>query len=163
MVGFLQSNSKNIKFGYTEFNLPKDIIYLSASLKPIRKDKNEIEENIRKLKDKKENSQPLRVKTGGSTFKNPINQSTKKVYELINESIDSQVSFGDAKISEKHSNFFINSKNASFENMLNLINFVKSKIKKKKPAYPLSWNWKLLNNEKKNFSFRIRILQRASH
>ena len=42
----------------------------------------------------------------------------KKFGNLIKESVDNQVSFGDAKISDKHSNFFINSKNASFENML---------------------------------------------
>ena len=73
----------------------------------------------------------MRVKTGGSTFKNPINQSEKKVWELIKESVDSQASFGDARISDKHNNFFINSKNASFENMLNLINFVKNRVKEK--------------------------------
>ena len=44
--------------------------------------------------------------------------------------MDVETSFGDAKISNKHSNFFINSKNASFENMYNLINFVKEKVKK---------------------------------
>jgi len=84
------------------------------------------------LKEKKENSQPLRVKTGGSTFKNPKNKSEKKVWELIKESVDTQTAFGDAKISDKHCNFFINSKNASFENMLDLINFVKKKVKEKK-------------------------------
>ena len=83
------------------------------------------------IKRKKKNSQPLRVKTGGSTFKNPINQSEKKAWELIKYSVDNQTSFGDAKISEKHSNFLVNSKNASFENMYNLINFVKSKVKEK--------------------------------
>ena len=92
---------------------------------------NEVKENIHRLKEKKEKSQPLRVKTGGSTFKNPKNQTEKKVWELIQDSIDGQISFGDAKISEKHSNFFVNSKNASFENMYNLINFVKSKVKEK--------------------------------
>ena len=107
--------SKDIRFGYRESNLPKDLIFLSASF----------------LTKKKENSQPLRVKTGGSTFKNPINQSEKKVWELIKESVDSQASFGDARISDKHNNFFINSKNASFENMLNLINFVKNRVKEK--------------------------------
>ena len=45
--------------------------------------------------------------------------------------MDSQISFGDAKISEKHSNFFINSNNASFKNMYDLINFVKNNVKKK--------------------------------
>ena len=123
--------SKDIRFGYRESNLPKDLIFLSASFLTKRKDRNEIEENIRVLKEKKENSQPLRVKTGGSTFKNPINQSEKKVWELIKESVDNQASFGDARISDKHNNFFINSKNASFENMLNLINFVKNRVKQK--------------------------------
>ena len=71
-------NSKNIKFDYRKTNLPKDLVFLSASFKTSKKDKNEIEENIHNLKEKKENSQPLRVKTGGSTFKNPKDQSEKK-------------------------------------------------------------------------------------
>ena len=124
-------NSKNVNFDYRKTDLPKNLIFLSASFKTHKKRRNEIIENIHKLKERKKNSQPLRVKTGGSTFKNPINQSEKKVWELIKESVDNQVSFGDAKISEKHSNFFINSKNASFDNMCNLIEFVKNKVKKK--------------------------------
>ena len=122
-------NSKNIKFDYRQTNLPKNFIFLSASFKTIKKDKTQIEENINKLKEKKQNSQPLRVKTGGSTFKNPKNSFKKKVWELIRENVDNQVSFGDAKISEKHSNFFINSSNASFKNMYDLINFVKKRVK----------------------------------
>ena len=124
-------NSRDINFEYRKTNLPKNLIFLSASFKTVKKNRSEVEENIHRLKEKKEKSQPLRVKTGGSTFKNPKNQSEKKVWELIKESVDSQVSFGDAKISEKHYNFFINSRNASFENMYNLINFVKSKVKEK--------------------------------
>ena len=124
-------NSKNIKFGYRQTNLPKDLIFLSASFKTTKKNKKKIEENIHILKEKKENSQPLRVKTGGSTFKNPKNQLDKKVWEIIRENVDNQISFGDAKISEKHSNFFINSNNASFKNMYDLINFVKKNVKEK--------------------------------
>ena len=124
-------NSKDIKFDYRKTDLSKNLIFLSASFKTNKKDRSEIVENIYRLKEKKEKTQPLRVKTGGSTFKNPKTQSKRKVWELIKESVDSQVSFGDAKISDKHSNFFINSKNASFENMYNLINFVKSKVKEK--------------------------------
>ena len=124
-------NSRDINFNYRKTNLPKNLIFLSASFKANKKNMNEVMENIHRLKEKKEKSQPLRVKTGGSTFKNPKSQTEKKVWELIQESIDGQISFGDAKISEKHSNFFVNSKNASFENMYNLINFVKSKVKEK--------------------------------
>ena len=122
-------NSKNIRFDYRQTDLPKNLIFLSASFKTTKKDKTQIEENINKLKEKKQNSQPLRVKTGGSTFKNPKNSIKKKVWELIRENVDSQISFGDAKISEKHSNFFINSNNASFKNMYDLINFVKKRVK----------------------------------
>ena len=124
-------NSKDINFDYRKTDLSKNLIFLSASFKTNKKNRNEIVENIYRLKEKKEKSQPLRVKTGGSTFKNPKSQSKRKVWELIKESVDSQVSFGDAKISDIHSNFFINSKNASFENMYDLINFVKLKVKEK--------------------------------
>jgi len=124
-------NSKDINFDYRKTDLSKNLIFLSASFKTNKKKRSEIIENIHILKERKKNSQPLRVKTGGSTFKNPINQSEKKAWELIKYSVDNQTSFGDAKISEKHSNFLVNSKNASFENMYNLINFVKSKVKEK--------------------------------
>ena len=123
--------SKDINFDYRKTDLSKNLIFLSASFRTDKKNRSIIEEKIHRLKEKKKNSQPLRVKTGGSTFKNPKNQSEKKVWELIKESVDSNISFGDAKISNKHSNFFINSKNASFENMNNLINFVKLKVKEK--------------------------------
>ena len=76
------------------------------------------------LKEKKEKSQPTRIKTSGSTFKNPIDQSDKKVWQLIKESVPLEKSFGDASISEKHCNFFVNKGNAKFEDMKKLINFV---------------------------------------
>ena len=129
--GVYTINAKDINFGYRKTNLPKNLIFLSASLKTSKKNRTEIEETIEKLKKKKENSQPTRVKTGGSTFKNPKDQTDKKVWELIKQNVDETVSFGGAKISDKHSNFFINSKDASFENMYDLINFVKSQVKKK--------------------------------
>ena len=124
-------NSKNINFEYRQTNLPKNLIFLSASFKTNKKDKKEIEEKIYKFKQKKESTQPLRVKTGGSTFKNPKNHLEKKVWQIIKENVDNQISFGDAKISEKHSNFFININNASFKDMHDLINFVKKKVKEK--------------------------------
>ena len=124
-------NSKNIKFDYRKTDLPKNLIFLSASFKTYKKEKKEIEENIYKLKEKKAISQPLRVKTGGSTFKNPKNKLEKKVWQLIKENVDNQIRFGDAKISEKHSNFFINSNNATFKDMYDLINFVKKSVKEK--------------------------------
>ena len=83
------------------------------------------------MKEKKEKAQPTRIKTSGSTFKNPINQSDKKVWQLIKDSVPLEKSFGDASISEKHCNFFVNKGNAKFEDMKKLINFVSDSVFKK--------------------------------
>ena len=123
--------SKDIIFNYRSCNLPKDLTFLSASFKGNKKKKEQIKEEIKNLKVKKEKAQPTRVKTGGSTFKNPIKQTNKKVWEIIKESVPSDISFGDATISEKHSNFFINKGNASYRDMKKLIDFVKDNVKKK--------------------------------
>ena len=83
------------------------------------------------LKIKKDKNQPTKIKTSGSTFKNPINQTNKKVWELIKESVPLNTSFGDACISEKHSNFFVNKGNAKFIDMKKLIDFVTKSVLKK--------------------------------
>ena len=77
---------------------------------------------------KKEITQPTKVKTSGSTFKNPINQTNRKVWELIKSSVSTDISYGDAFISEKHANFFVNRKNARSTDMKSLINFVKKQV-----------------------------------
>ena len=117
-----------IKFSYRKCDLPKDIIFLSATLKGNKKNKNLIKKKINFLKNKKELAQPTRIKTGGSTFKNPINQTNKKVWELIKESVSLDTKFGDASISQKHCNFFINKGNAKSKDLEDLINKVKKKV-----------------------------------
>jgi UDP-N-acetylmuramate dehydrogenase len=111
--------------------LSDNLIFLSASFKGFKKNKDLIYDEIKILKEKKEQSQPTRIKTSGSTFKNPINQSNKKVWQLIKESVPLEKSFGDASISEKHCNFFVNKGNAKFEDMIKLINFVSDNVFKK--------------------------------
>ncbi len=122
--------SSKIKFEYRKNNLPKELIFLSASLKGRKKNQKDIESKINVLKVKKSETQPSQIKTGGSTFKNPKNQTQKKVWELINEIIPKNKMFGDAAISDKHSNFFVNKKNASYDQMKQLIDFVRLEIEK---------------------------------
>jgi UDP-N-acetylmuramate dehydrogenase len=117
--------ANDIIFSYRSCNLSKDIIFLSASFKGKKKDKKKIEEEIKFLKNKKEISQPTRVKTGGSTFKNPKDQTNKKVWELIQQSVPLNYNVGNAAISEKHCNFLINKGNASYKDMKNLIDYIK--------------------------------------
>ena len=123
--------AKDINFKYRDSGLSEDLIFLSASFKGFKKDKNIIKNEISLLKEKKEQTQPTRIKTSGSTFKNPIDQSDKKVWQLIKESVPLEKSFGDASISEKHCNFFVNKGNAKFEDMKKLIDFVSESVFKK--------------------------------
>ena len=100
-------------------------------LKEKKKNKSKIEDEIKKLRKNKDKAQPTKIKTSGSTFKNPVTQTKKKVWELIRESVSLDTRFGDACISKKHCNFFVNNNNASFNDMKKLIDFVKERVEKK--------------------------------
>tara|TARA_B100001175_G_C19512188_1_gene644593 strand:+ start:2185 stop:3087 length:903 start_codon:yes stop_codon:yes gene_type:complete len=123
--------AKDIKFEYRNNNLSEDLIFLSASFKGVKSNTLKIKNEMSKLKTEKEKNQPTKIKTSGSTFKNPISQTDKKVWELIKESVPLDKSFGDACISIKHCNFFINRGHATFKDMKNLIDFVAKKVLEK--------------------------------
>ena len=120
-----------VNFEYRNNDLAEDLIFLSASFKGRTKDKVEIENEVVKLKKKKDSTQPTKIKTRGSTFKNPIKQTDKKVWQLIKESVPLGSTFGDAGISDKHCNFFVNKNNATFNDMNKLIEFVRERVEKK--------------------------------
>jgi len=123
--------AKEVNFKYRDSGLSEDLIFLSASFKGYKKNKDIIKKDIKLFKERKEQAQPTKIKTSGSTFKNPIDQSNKKVWQLIKESVPLEKSFGDASISEKHCNFFVNKGNAKFEDMKKLIDFVSDSVFKK--------------------------------
>ena len=120
--------SSKIKFNYRAIELPQNLIFLSATFKGKEKNNLEIKKYMNDLIKKKEIAQPTKIKTSGSTFKNPINQTDKKVWELIKSSVPIDTSYGDAFISEKHANFFVNKKNARSSDMKSLISFVKKQV-----------------------------------
>ena len=121
----------NVKLLDPSKGLINELIFLSASFKGKKKKKAQIYEEIERLKNKKIISQPSRVKTGGSTFKNPINSSKLKVWEIIKNSVPAGCEFGDATISHQHFNFLVNKKDAKFNDMIKLINFIKKKVLEK--------------------------------
>ena len=123
--------SSSIKFDYRKNDLPRDLIFLSASFKGKFKRKDIVKKEMEIFKKKKDEAQPTQVKTGGSTFKNPIKQTNTKVWELIKSSVPKNTTFGDATISDKHSNFFVNKNNATFNDMKKLIDFIKKNVKEK--------------------------------
>ena len=123
--------ASKINFNYRSIELPKNLIFLSATFKGKEKNSSAISNYMNELNGKKELNQPTKIKTSGSTFKNPIKQTDKKVWELIRSSVPNETSFGDAIISKKHANFFVNKKNAKSADMKSLINFVKKNVKDK--------------------------------
>ena len=123
--------AKDIDFKYRDSRLSDNLIFLSASFKGYKKKSHLIKKKMKELKEKKEKAQPTRIKTSGSTFKNPLDQSDKKVWQLIKECVSQEKSFGDACISKKHCNFFVNKGNAKFEDMKKLIDFVSGSVLKK--------------------------------
>ena len=123
--------AKDINFKYRDSSLPDNLIFLSASFKGKKKNSNLIGKEMIELKKKKEEAQPTRIKTSGSTFKNPLDQTDKKVWQLIKESVSLEKSFGDACISKKHCNFFVNKGDAKFDDMKKLIEFVSESVLKK--------------------------------
>ena len=123
--------AKDINFKYRDSSLSDNLIFLSASFKGKKKKSNLIDKEMTELKKKKEEAQPTRIKTSGSTFKNPLDQTEKKVWQLIKESVSLEKSFGDACISKKHCNFFVNKGDAKFDDMKKLIEFVSESVLKK--------------------------------
>tara|TARA_B100000780_G_C21107135_1_gene447158 strand:+ start:430 stop:1332 length:903 start_codon:yes stop_codon:yes gene_type:complete len=120
--------SKDIKFSYRSTNLEKNLIITSIKLIGKISLKKKIEEKQKAMIERKKNSQPNQIKTCGSTFKNPKN---KKAWKLIKESKCENFKVGNAKISEKHCNFFVNNGNATSKELEELIKKVKDTVYKK--------------------------------
>ena len=85
--------TKDINFRYRDSGLSDDLIFLSASFRGFKKNNSLIKDEMNNLKEKKELAQPTKIKTSGSTFKNPLDQSDKKVWQLIKESVSLEKSF----------------------------------------------------------------------
>ena len=120
--------SSNIKFSYRGCNLDNKLIFISATFKGEKNRKKNIQKKINSMIEQKKKDQPSNIKTCGSTFKNP---EGNKAWKLIKDSGCVGMKIGDAYISEKHCNFFVNKGNAKSLDLENLINKVKSKVSDK--------------------------------
>ena len=120
---------KDINFFYRGTNLANHLIITSVKLKGINIDKVLIEKKQRKFIEEKKLSQPNQIKTCGSTFKNL--SSERKAWKLIKDTGCEELKEGDASISNKHCNFFVNNGNASATDIEKLINKVKKRVAEK--------------------------------
>ena len=117
---------EDIKFLYRGTNLTENLIIISAKFRGLTGDKEKIWKKQSDLVERKKLSQPSQIKTCGSTFKNI--DKNKKAWKLIKESGCDSFHEGDAVISQKHCNFFVNNGNAKSVDIENLIKKVKKTV-----------------------------------
>lgn len=108
---------KDLHFSYRHSELGQDMICLSVRLKGTFGNRDEIARRMQDIADAREDSQPLRTPTGGSTFKNP---DGVKAWSLIDGAGCRGLQIGGARVSEKHCNFLINVGNATAQDIEDL-------------------------------------------
>jgi len=128
-LSVIEIKKEDIKFFYRGTNISKDLVIISAKLKGSSSVKEKIEKKQSEFIEKKKSSQPSQIKTCGSTFKNI--SKDKKAWMLIKEAGCEDYREGDAIISQKHCNFFVNNGNAKSSDIEKLINKVKNDVKEK--------------------------------
>ena len=137
-------SSKDIKFSYRKCDLPQDYIILEATFDANIGDPSALHLKMQNQLAQRDETQPTKERTAGSTFQNPSGFSSTgkiddvhdlKAWKLIDEAGMRGATYGGAKISEKHSNFLINTGNATADELESLGEqvrksvFQKSKVK----------------------------------
>jgi UDP-N-acetylmuramate dehydrogenase len=116
---------QELGYGYRSCALPKDWIFVGARLQGIAASQETIAETIRIFLEKREQTQPVRERTGGSTFTNPPGKSA---WELIDEAGCRGLRLGKAQLSDKHCNFMINTGAATAQDLEDLGELVRKRV-----------------------------------
>ena len=95
---------------YRHCGVPEDWIFTAATLRGVEADRDAIQQRMAQIQSEREASQPIRARTGGSTFANPPGH---KAWELIDRAGCRGLTRGGAMVSEKHTNFLINAGTAT--------------------------------------------------
>jgi UDP-N-acetylmuramate dehydrogenase len=122
---FITLSAAELEYSYRHSALPDGAIVVSARFHGHPGDPAEIGAEMDRIAAAREASQPLRTKTGGSTFKNPDGQ---KAWQLVDQAGCRGLSLGGAQVSEKHTNFLINTGNATSADIEGLGEMVRDKV-----------------------------------
>lgn len=122
-------NKDELEYSYRDSFLKrnKDYICLETTFEMKKDDSDRIKNLMDDRKRRRVESQPLDKPSAGSVFRNPEGMSSGKLIEDIGLK---GYTIGGASISEKHANFIINNGTATYEDIIELINFIKKKVKK---------------------------------
>jgi UDP-N-acetylmuramate dehydrogenase len=122
-------------YSYRHSALPEGAVVISATFRGHKAEPDAIQAEMDRISAAREASQPLRSKTGGSTFKNP---DGRKAWELVDEAGCRGLSLGGAQVSEKHTNFLINTGSATSADIETLGEDVRARVKEKS-GVSLEW------------------------
>ena len=104
--GLLRLDAATLHFAYRHAQLPPRGVVVRARLRAAAGDKSAIAARLAEIRAAREATQPVRARTGGSTFKNP--PGDRKAWELIDAAGCRGLTQGAAQVSEKHCNFLLN-------------------------------------------------------
>ncbi len=113
-------------YSYRHSELPDGAIVVAATLRGVAGDPTVIGAEMDRIAAEREASQPLRSRTGGSTFKNPAGM---KAWQLIDAAGCRGLRVGDAQVSEKHCNFLLNLGSATSADIEALGDAVRARVK----------------------------------
>ncbi len=133
-------SNAELGFEYRRSALPEDWICLAARLAGTPGNRAEIEARMNEIRGQRADSQPIRSRTGGSTFKNPPGH---KAWQLIDAAGCRGLRIGGAMVSEKHCNFLINTGEATAADLENLGEEVRRRVKAQS-GIELEWEIKRL-------------------
>jgi len=119
-------NDADMQFAYRHSGAPDDFIFTQALFAGERGDPAIIAAEMAKITESREATQPVKSRTGGSTFKNPPGQ---KAWQLIDAAGCRGLRIGDAQVSELHCNFLINLGKASAADIETLGETVRLRVK----------------------------------
>jgi UDP-N-acetylmuramate dehydrogenase len=132
--------TEQINYVYRGHRLPKKVVFTKGFFKGRAGNKEAILEQIHNISQQRNQTQPIKERTSGSTFKNP---SGHKAWELIDKAGCRGLTFGGAQVSEKHCNFFINTGNATASDIENLGKIVQEKVKES-TGVTLEWEIQII-------------------
>jgi len=128
--GEIHTLSKDqIGYSYRHHELGAGWIFTRGVFKGTRDDPAAIAARMAEIKTKRESTQPIRSRTGGSTFKNP--PTGARAWELIDQAGCRGLKIGNAQMSEMHCNFMINTGEATAAELENLGEEVRRRVKEK--------------------------------
>ena len=113
-------------FSYRHCSIPEDWIFIGAALRGTPGDPAAIAARMAEIRQNREASQPMRTRTGGSTFRNP---NGRTAWQLVDEAGCRGLERGGAKVSEKHTNFLINTGEATAGDIEGLGEEIRARVK----------------------------------